>query len=67
MIVSSIFIDPLVGSSMSDIKFNKVDLPDPEGPVMEYIFPFSKIKLIRRVGFVHVLSCRGATAYRSSL
>ena len=31
----SILIDPEVGLSIRESKFNKVDLPDPEGPINE--------------------------------
>ena len=33
--LSSIRMDPEDGLSINDNKFNKVDLPDPEGPIRE--------------------------------
>ena len=38
-------MDPEFGVSIKDNKFNSVDLPEPEGPINEYILPFSKEKL----------------------
>ena len=32
--------------SINDNKFNNVDLPDPEGPIIEYTFPDSNLKFI---------------------
>ena len=34
------------GVSIRDNKFSKVDFPDPDGPTIEYIFPYSKLKEI---------------------
>ena len=40
--LSTLFITtlPLLGLSINEIKFNKVDFPEPDGPVIEYILPF---------------------------
>ena len=35
MFLFSIIIDPELGLSIKDSKFNKVDLPDPDGPINE--------------------------------
>ena len=32
--------------SINDNRFNNVDLPDPEGPIIEYIYPDSNLKFI---------------------
>ena len=40
IILFSILIDPEFGLSINDIKFKRVDFPEPEGPIKEYIFPF---------------------------
>ena len=47
-----ISIEPVVGLSINDSKFNKVDFPDPDGPIIEYIFPDSKLKEISSKTFI---------------
>ena len=46
ILISFIFIVPLDGLSIKEIRLSNVDFPDPEGPVKEYILPYWKTKLI---------------------
>ena len=52
-------IDPRVGLSIKEIKFNNVDFPDPDGPIKEYVFPLSKLydKFFKTLIFFSVLKC----------
>ena len=40
ILISFIFIVPLDGLSIKEIRLSNVDFPDPEGPVKEYILPY---------------------------
>ena len=44
---------PEVGVSINDNIFKRVDLPEPEGPIIEYIFPAlnEKFNLLRTLTF----------------
>jgi len=46
---------PEVGLSIKEIKFKRVDFPEPEGPTNEYIFPFLKLKLILFIETFYIL------------